>query len=83
MRIKLSYEGKEVNPGDIVVVRPKQLISAWQAKEVFETTKKAFPDHHVVILPPDYYLETYDKEEFAKFLDHQRRFLENNESITE
>lgn len=78
MRIKMSFEGKEVKPGDVVVVRTKALVSAWDAKEAYDTVKDAFPDHHVVILPPDYYLETYNKEEFKKFLDNQRKIVEGN-----
>lgn len=78
MRIKMSFEGKEVKPGDVIVVRPKELISAWDAKEAYDTVKDAFPDHQVVILPPDYYLETYDKENFKKFLDNQRKIVEGN-----
>lgn len=76
MRIKLSYEGKDIKDGDIIVVRPKELISAWEAKEVYESTKKAFPDHDVVLLPPDYYLENYNKEQFRKFLESLQRLLE-------
>ena len=78
MRIKMSFEGKEVKPGDVVVVRPKELISAREAKDTYNTVRKAFPDHQVVILPPDYYLETYNKEEFKKFLDNQRKFVEGD-----
>lgn len=75
-RIKLAFEGKEVKDGDVIVIRMTKLISSYQAKDLFEQTKKAFPGHQVAILPPESYLETYDKEHYKKFLDNQYKMLE-------
>lgn len=79
-RIKLSYEGKEIKSGDVIVIRLTEVISAYQAKDLYEATKQAFPDHQVVILPPKSYLETYDKESYKKFLDSQYKMLEGRQT---
>lgn len=71
MRIKLSFEGKEIKPDDVVIVRPRELISAREAQNVSNMVQKAFPDNHTIILPPDYYLETMDKDIYKNFLEHQ------------
>lgn len=76
-RIKLSYEGKEIKSGDVIVIRLTEVISAYQAKDLYEAIKHAFPDHHVVILPPKSYLETHNKESYKQFLDNQYKILEN------
>ena len=75
-RIKLAFEGKEIKDGDVIVIRMTNLISVYQAKEIFELVQKAFPGHQVAILPPESYLETYDKESYKKFLDSQYKLLE-------
>jgi len=71
MRIKLSFEGKEIKPDDVVIVRPRELISAREAKNISDMVKNAFPDNHCIILPPDYYLETMDKTTYQIFLTQQ------------
>lgn len=79
MRRKLSFVGKEVKPDDTIIIRPDKIVSAWEAKELHDYAVKAFPDNHVVVLPPDTYLETYDKEHFLQFLDAQRKFIEQRD----
>ena len=78
MRLKVSYEGMKADPEDIVVVRPKYVISAFEAKALYDSAKQAFPDHHVVVLLPDYSIKTYDKEKFLAFLESLRKMVERS-----
>lgn len=76
MRLKISYFGVNAKPGDVIVVKPNDLITRQTAKEVCEVTKKAFPDNKVVVMLPDYLVKNYNKEEFLKFLDELRDMVE-------
>lgn len=76
MRMKVSFEGVNPAPGDVVVIRPSVAILQHEAKELWEISKKAFPDNSVVILPPDINLINYSKEEFLKFLDNLKKLVE-------
>lgn len=46
-----------LEPGDVVVVRVSRHLSAAAAGAITSDLKDAFPDHQVVVLPPDINLE--------------------------
>lgn len=81
MRMKASFEGINVGPDDIVVVRPHNIELSYDAKEVWDVVKQAFPDNRVLILRPDCDLQKYDKEKFMEFWENVKNNIEG--SITE
>lgn len=77
MRLKVFYEGVNVKPGDVVVVRPeRELVTASEAQELHRITQNAFPDNRVVIIWADSYIQKYDRESFLTFLDTLKRQTE-------
>ena len=77
MRLKVFYEGVDVKPGDVVVVRPeRELVTASEAQELHKITQNAFPDNRVVIIWADSHIQKYDKESFLAFLDTLKRQME-------
>lgn len=81
MRLKVFYEGVDVKPGEIVVVRPeREHITASEAKELHEITQRAFPDNRVVIIWADAHIQKYDRESFLAFLDTLKRQMEGEQN---
>jgi len=76
MRLKLAFEGHNVKPEDIVVVRPDHKVTLFDAKKVWEECKRAFPDNEVLILLPDYELKSYNKEDFLRFWENVKKKIE-------
>ena len=81
MRMKASFEGINVGPDDVIVVRPHDVSMMVDAKRVWEICKQAFPDNKLLVLRPDCDLHKYDKEEFMKFWENVKNEIEG--SITE
>ena len=72
-RLKLSFEGMKVGPNDVVVIRPREDYHLFQAKELYESIKKSFPNNEVVIIRKDDSLDAYDKERFIEFLENLKK----------
>ena len=80
MRMKVSFEGMEVKPGDVVVIRPQTVEPQYRIKDLYDTAKLAFPNHLVVIMFPEYEIKTYDKNEFMEFLESLKKLVEGSKT---
>lgn len=66
----------DVKPGEIVVVRHKDLLDRNHQRELYNIACKAFPDNKVIVLGQECIFEHYDKENFLEFLELARKAIE-------
>lgn len=78
MRLKMSFEGIGVEPGDVVLIRPHGDIDADTAQQIWKECKHIFPNNDVLILRPDCELQKYNKNEFMKFWNEVKNKIEGS-----
>ena len=75
-KLKVFYEGIDIKPDDVIIVRPKEIVDIETLKELHRVTRLAFKGHKVLVLSPDVTFSVYDKKTVLEFLDQIRRNIE-------